>query len=348
MNDALSESPPDLNTDYAAFLMNVSSPRASRKDLDGLIDSLPRNLHWDKTAGKTVDDNETSRPLEILEEEANDDDAEEGLTIAWQYRKDIQNERLGHGTKIDNSTTVQASSNEFCHSFDLNGRLCEQEVNFDCIQIVDGTCCNRDGPCQKSSCGFHIFQKLRQHVQDQLCASKGRVIRVLLYKAPLEAASIAVPLLLSFIRSEDLPVVLMISVHSWTSSNDSALINLRRACDVVMTAESFVSRAAYPPPAEFRHLHGLLLLPKVSTVTAASANGGGHFSDMTASKRPPAHVYGLKRDRRKLHIPLLHIPPEDYAGGGSVGVGAVRSGAGRTKKKTMGCNTSGGSSVLDF
>lgn len=142
------------------------------------------------------------------------------------------------------------------------------------------------------------------------------------------------------------------TTQSWTSQ--AGLISLRRSSDVVLQAEGFASRVHYPPPPEFRHLHGLLLLPKVSTVTAATANGGGggHFADLSVSKRPPAHVYGLKRDRRKLHIPLLHIPPEDYAGGGgSVVSGGVRSGAGRPQKETKesGCGFGGGgSSLLDF
>ena len=128
-----------------------------------------------------------------------------------------------------------------------------------------------------------------------------------------------------------------------------------------MLTEGFASRKEFPPPPEFRHLQGLLNLSKVSTVTAAAANGGGHFADLTTSKRPTAYIYGFKRDHRKLHIQLLHIPPEDYAeGGGSVGSG-VRSGAGRspadagqphppTHSKTtgMGCASNTAGSILDF
>jgi hypothetical protein len=135
---------------------------------------------------------------------------------------------------------------------------------------------------------------------------------------------------------------------SWTQ--------LSRTCDAVLSTEGFASRKEYPPPPEFRHLQGLLTIAKVSTVTAATANGGGHFGDMTISKRPAAFIYGCKRDRRKLHIPLLHIPPEDYAeGGGSVGSGA-RSGGGKMqepkKKKNsgggMGCASNLEGSMLDF
>lgn len=331
----------------APSLVNDEVPTANKQgsaiaQINTLVDSLPRNLHWDKAAGKVVEDHDTARPLEILEEE--DEDAEEGLQIAWQYRKSIQDERLGH-TKANVGTTKPLTSNTYCHSFDLNGRLDEQDYNRDCIQLVDGRCCESDGLCQKRTCGFRLFQKLKQHLGDQ---PKGKLLRLLLYQAPVETTSIALPLLLAYIRSKELSVVVMVTVQSWTCQSEAALVNLRRASDVVMQTEGFASRIHYPPPSEFRHLHGLLLLPKVSTVTASAAIGGGHFADMTMSKRPPAHVYGLKRDRRKLHVPLLHIPPEDYAGeGGSVG-GGVRSGAIRPKEKTTGCGSTGGSSPLDF
>lgn len=307
----------------------------SKSNIHSLIDSLPRNLHWDKAAGKAVvEDEVSSRPLEILEEEEGDEDAEQGLQIAWQYRKSVQNERLGHSTT---AASKPSSASVYCHSFDLNGRLSAQDMNRDCIQILDAQGC--DGP--KRVCGFRLFQTLKQQLQKQ---PKGKLIRLLLYQAPVEAASIAVPLLLTYIRSEELPVVLLVTVQSWTCPSESSLVNLRRASDVVLQTEGFASRIHYPPPPEFRHLHGLLLLPK-----AASIGGMSHFADMTMSKRPPAHVFGLKRDRRKLHVPLLHIPPEDYAGeGGSVG-GGVRSGAGRPNEKTTtGCGSSSGTSLLDF
>lgn len=176
------------------------------------------------------------------------------------------------------------------------------------------------------------------------------MVRLLVYRAPIQSTSVALPLLLAHIRTRQLPVVILVTTQSWTSQE--GLISLRRASDVVLQTEGFASRVHYPPPPEFRHLHGLLLLPKVSTVTAATANGGGHFADLTVSKRPTANVYGLKRDRRKLHLTLLHIPPEDYAeGGGSVGSGAVRSGAGRPRKESneTGCGSvGGGNSLMDF
>jgi hypothetical protein len=314
---------------------------ASAAQVKTLIDSLPRNLHWDKAAGNFVGD-DPKQTLQILEEEEEEgEDAEEGLKIAWQYRKSIQDERLGH---IQSNTSKSTSSNVYCHSFDLNGRLDEQDINRDVVHLVDGRCCEREVDCQKRVCGFLLFQKLKNHLK---ASPRGTLIRLLLYQAPIETASIAVPLLLAYVRSEELPVVVMVTIQSWTSHSKTSLINLQRVSDVVMQTEGFASRVHYPQPAEFRHLHGLLLTPKVSTVTAASANSGGHFADMTMTKRPLAHVYGLKRDRRKLHIQLLHIPPEDHTSGGG-SAGGVRSGAGRPNEQASGCGKAGSSSGLDF
>jgi len=131
-------------------------------------------------------------------------------------------------------------------------------------------------------------------------------------------------------------------VHDYTVDVKSK-IRLGRSCDVVLSTEGFASRKEYPPPAEFRHLLGILKIAKTTRKR----------SDIAAS------IYGLKRDRRKLHIPLLHIPPEDYAeGGGSTG--GVRSGAGRPASEGdesvmrkpsgggMGCSSNMSGSLLDF
>jgi hypothetical protein len=194
------------------------------------------------------------------------------------------------------------------------------------------------------------------------------VVRLLLYLEDDEgesdgatgALSVALPLLLSHIRAEALPVVTLVTVPASLAcgrSQSKSVQMLQRTCDAVLEVENFASRKSYPPPAEFRHLQGLLKVHKVSTHTCSSAvgtSGGGvgpgHFADWTVTKRPAAFLYGLKRDRRTMSIPMLHIPPEDYAeGGGSVGSGGVRSGAGRS----LGCSSTGGGaggtdSPLDF
>lgn len=63
-------------------------------------------------------------------------------------------------------------------------------------------------------------------------------------------------------------------------------------------------------PVEFRDFLGFFLVHKVQQV------------GQLASTRPTYERYGIKRDRRKLYIEPLHLPPED----GEKGRGEIRSG----------------------
>ena len=348
--------------------------------------SLPRNLHWDKEKSKEKKQHEqqessqniSSSKLNILEEldeeDEEKDDAEAGLEIAWQYRLSVQQERLAQtsGSSRTNkpSSSSSKSRNVFCHSFDLSGRMRDQEQETaesrtDPLNashhVVVASCCQEGSPrrtCRSALCGIRWFQKLVQIIEERRTKDSNKVIRLFLYHPPqLETLAVALPLLLAHVRQMNWPVVVMVAIAppvALTPSDARLRIMIERTADVVLVTEGFSSRRDYPPPPEFRHLQGLLTIRKASTVTAATANGGGHYGDLTISKRPAAYSYGLKRDRRKLHIPLLHIPPEDYAqGGGSTG--GVRSGAGRVDAKTkpssgstMGCSSNTSGSVLDF
>jgi len=352
------------------------------------LDTLPRNLHWDKQQKlKALQEQEgmstNTMLMETLEEEeegeeGDDDDAdknEEGLKIAWQYRKNVQRERLGHDFATANKVSSRRSSSNgsdiYCHSYDLSGRLSAQlqeNGNDDLKSLQDVAhlnpiqCCSSITSCpSKRACGFRLYQRLLQQLEDLIVQQPVRkVTRLLLHHFKAQVLSVALPLLLTQIRLKQLPVVVLVSIQPWKPTDNNshgdpskALRSLQRTSDVVLQTEGFAARSQYPPAPEFRHLHGLLLIRKVSTVTGATAIGGGHYADLTMSKRPPANIYGLKRDRRKLHIPLLHIPPEDHTeGGGSVGGGGVRSGAGRPASQSStggsGCGSGNQNSHLDF
>jgi PAXNEB protein len=319
----------------------------SFNQISELVNNLPRNLHWDKVIEKTVDLDHLPKPLETLEEDDEDNEAEDGLQIAWQYRKKIQDQRLGHNQAPGNlSKSSQTRGETFCHSFDFNGRLKDQDFNQDCIQLFNALEGITSKIMSNRELGFFLFQSVCSQLK---VAPRGKLIRLVLFQVPVNVISIALPLILTHIRSTELPVVTLVTIQPWRiiPSHPTDLINLQRTADVVLQVESFVSRRYnYPPPNEFRHLDGLLCIPKVSTVTAATANGGGHFANMTVTKRPQAHIYGLKRDRRKLHISLLHIPPEDYHDAGG---GGVRSGSGNsTKGEKALCSSGTGNSLLDF
>ena len=326
---------------------------ATEKDVRELLDSLPRNLHKDKQQQSAEDAAVSAQqPLDTLAEEQ--DDSEEGLVVAWQYRKDVQQERLGLSNVSTAGSSSRNSSNTgsagvYCHSFDLQGRLADQ-MKVEATIAPVGCCCSCCSHATPRDCGFHYFRQLVQQLETILSQQPRKVIRVLLYHPETSSLSVALPLFLHHIRSARLPVVVLVVVQPWTvaGSASTALWRLRRCADAVLETESFVARSVHPPPPEFRHLHGLLRVRRAATCT-----GLEHFAAATVQKRPAATVYGFKRDRRKLHLTLLHIPPEDYAAdGGSVGGGAVRSGAGRRKVEVgAGCGSGGGgggTSPLDF
>jgi len=350
---ATASSKPDVGFSESAESYLVSSfPR--REDAESLLSNLPRNLHWDKQKRKAESagggDSTPGPSLAILDEE--EEDPDEGLEVAWQYKKSVQQERSGLGKAAQQAANRSpATGGIFCHSYDLSGRMNEQKTVDEKQFIVDMNC--PSDLESKYSQGLRMAASLMKLVETTMQEQKAT--RLLLYNVEIQSIAIALPFLLAFIRQQNLPVVVLVCTR--VSSDLDSWYSLSRTADIVLSTEGFASRLEYPPPPEFRHLQGLLNISKVSSVTAATANGGGHFADLTMSRRPAAYIYGFKRDRRKLHIPLLHIPPEDYAeGGGSVGSG-VRSGAGKVASSdgakrpntgVMGCASNVSGSLLDF
>lgn len=328
-------------------------------------------------------------------------DAEAGLTIAWQYRKSVQRERLG----LASSSTTGGSSaaplsgdaddHTFCHSFDLHrtwrdddlrvsgaGRRPDEAALLIPMTVHQSSISVRE---QGFRHFLQIFQSLRSALSlnspDSGGINSSTVVRCLLdvshptiSSSAVDCLAVSLPLLLAQIRTHQWPAVVLVLLpppSPLPSSLASSLAAAQRCCDAVFESEHFAARscAAYPPPAEFRRFQGLLHVKRCNTYTGATAHGtaaggggggGGHFADSTISRRPAATLYGIERNRRRLRLQLLHIPPEEYAhGGGSVGGGGVRSGAGRrsggtndaTKPTSVNSSSPGcsrGKSVLDF
>lgn len=344
--------------DFFTSTKDQDATYVNREVVEDILLALPRNLHWDKQRQRTpqkTGDEEVPGSWTIQEEDGHEDDdeAEEGLKVAWQYKKSVQQQRSGLANSKTTASTVPMTGNVFCHSYDLSKSMADQQPCDLEAHIVEMHVHNSKEVSLHAQ-GLSMFRSLVAQLES--AKGEGKAIRLLLFHTDTDITTIALPLLMVYIRKNVLPVVVM--VCSPPMVNLKFWASLSRSADVVMVTEGFASRKEYPPPPEFRHLQGLLTLSNVSTVTAATANGGGHFADLTVSKRPAAYMYGFKRDRRKLHITLLHIPPEDYAeGGGSVGSG-VRSGGGKkaaekvsTSRPTgggMGCASNMTGSPLDF
>ncbi|KAG7371474.1 PAXNEB domain containing protein [Nitzschia inconspicua] len=340
-----------------------------------LLQTLPRNLHWDKWKMKqrqeqqkkkqqqqqqqpsdsdngmtTTQDQQLSQPsrmMDIVEEENDVEDEEyddefqppqhvsdEGLQVAWQYKTSVQQQRLAIHT--DNpSTSATRHHDVYCHSYDLSGRMIEQQWEDNnekqeeskahfldpstfiaaTISINSSSSSNNDDVySDRNSRGMKLFQKLVHVVKDKVNDdfdngnNSTKAVRLVLYHPPMDELSVALPLFLAYTRKEgSCPIVVMI--YCTKPTNDlEAWMRLARNCDIVMSTEGFASRREYPPPSEFRHLQGILNITKTTK----------KLNQVTA------WIYGFKRDRRKLHIQLLHIPPEDYAdNGGSVAAGGT-------------------------
>lgn len=340
---------------------NIQHHGMSPAALESFISLMPRNLHVDKSKAKIGKQlRETSVPSistvnmnndfciieenedfdeDVEHDDENDTTGEKGdelLQNAWQYKVSVQKERRAqYSSSSFRNAQSSNTRKEYCHSYDLSGRMEDQypqtwtEVKSR-ISILECSCqCCAHLRCKgDKTCGLNFFKKMLLHIQKVLNEEPNGVVRMLLMNAPVQLISIALPLLLSYIRSHSLPVVVMVTIRPWIRSSlqspeaAPSLISLRRTCDAVVTCEGFDAIVTMPPP-EFSDLAGIFSIRKMALQAQS------HFADSTTNRRPPANRFGMKRDRRKLHIRMLHLPPEDYsAGGSSVGSG-VRSGAGK-------------------
>mmetsp|Transcript_6126 Transcript_6126/g.9250 ORF Transcript_6126/g.9250 Transcript_6126/m.9250 type:complete len:520 (+) Transcript_6126:60-1619(+) len=355
---------------------NIQQQGMSVEALQSLTSLLPKNLHLEKFRNKSKPDISnanaggsstpmstpsitTQKDFAIIEEEEDFDEegeddgmgtteekGDEMLQNAWQYKVSVQRERRAeHATSSSSRTSSKAGSKVYCHSYDLSGKMEDQyPQNWgeegSRISAIDCSYQQLSFSCSKATVrsGIHLYQKCLGHIHETLSRHPNGVVRMLLMNAPIHISAIALPLLLSYIRSHSLPVVILVTVRPWIWSSTQAgssqsLISLRHTCDAVFTCEGF-DAIVTPPPTEFSDLAGIFSIQKMAMQSQS------HFADSTTNRRPPANRFGMKRDRRKLHIRMLHLPPEDFsAGGSSVGSG-VRSGGGRQSQKETGSSNS--------
>jgi len=316
---------------------------------------------------------------------------DEGLVNAWQYRKSIQDARSGIGNR-DGDEGSSVGDGVYCHSYDLSKRMWDQfgseqdggdndgkktdaEKNplvtntkiIDCSRAIwsSSSTLRNDATMEYQQQGMALFCSLYKHLQTTLSTHPNTVIRLFLHRLPIGQGAIAVPLLMSKIRKENLPVVVLATIRPWKwlssspSTNDNygssdsmnkldALSSLRSATDVTLSLDSFSSLRS-PPPPEFSLLQGVLTVRKCASFHVA------HYTDAVTWKRPLAERFGVKRDGRKVTVQLLHLPPEEYSKGGSSTSG-VRSGGGGDNQgqgrsgggRSGGCSSVGGGASLDF
>jgi hypothetical protein len=238
-----------------------------------LLRSLPKNLQLEKeqkqekqdasTASSSTTVSSSAQPLAALntlqEEEEDDDDepdheqddgeldAEAGLNIAWQYRKDVQHERLGQPTTT--SRRSQRTDTVYCHSYDLSGKLSDQLPSDQFARCESIPYQSSPGTTSRRHHGMLLFLQVWHKIQTLLSTPPRRVIRLLFYHADAKVLSVALPLLLAKLRQEQLPVVLMVVLQAAPLAASVPMdLVLRRSCDVVLETECFATRLVYPPP----------------------------------------------------------------------------------------------------
>mmetsp|Transcript_14561 Transcript_14561/g.16793 ORF Transcript_14561/g.16793 Transcript_14561/m.16793 type:complete len:502 (-) Transcript_14561:197-1702(-) len=173
--------------------------------------------------------------------------------------------------------------------------------------------------------GYLLHHKTMLHIRSILSSqppTNQAVIRVALINPIPAYCIIALPLLLATIRSNSLPVVILVTTKPWCfiqppnvtcgttpSHSLKELFQLRRVCDAVLSTHGF-DGIRQSPPSEFRDLVGILRIRKLSLCSI------NHYGD-TKSMRPLSLKFGFKRDARKLGIQMLHLPPEENSPSGS-------------------------------
>jgi hypothetical protein len=110
----------------------------------------------------------------------------------------------------------------------------------------------------------------------------------------------------NLVRGKHASVVL--SLHPDSVSRHLAA-KVAQMSDGVVALESFAGRT-HSVPYEFKEFHGFLLVAKIQQY------------GMIAPFRPANSRYGIKRDRRKLHVEPLHLPPEESRAFGAAGTDA--------------------------
>jgi len=263
----------------------------------------------------------------IIEEENEDDEDEfeeenvdtigdDHLKVAYRYKTGNSNlTTTTAAAEEQQSSTVNSSVGLYCHSFDLSSKLQSSH-----LEASPPSLSNLPPDVTSTGLVQHVIELIQQSPPNQLT-------RILLRSPPFKSACTAVPMLVNYIRRENLPVAFFITVqpNSSTSSSDEGvnsvnyLTQLKRASTIVLRVDSFSSLLT-PPAAEYRDYVGIFTVGKIGGY-------GGYIP-----RRPVAMRWGLKRDRRKMHVKMLNLPPEEYSErGGSVGSG-VRGGGGKEKK----------------
>lgn len=239
-------------------------------------------------------------------------DAKDRLVIAWQYEKYIIADATSNKEKGSS-----INSSQYCSSYDISRRMQDSVLSSGLVTKLSIDSFPPDKTADGNFC--LIFDTLMERICSYIRAIEGSSVpnatRIFLPNlsevfdtfrneqcesniSKSEEKLIIAKFLLrvkQLIRSTR--VVVICTLQSSTTS-PHILNKLAQVADTVVSVESFAGRAQ-SIPYEFDEFCGFFMVHKVQQhgVLAPHRSNGSRF--------------GIKRDRRKLHIEPLHLPPED-------------------------------------
>ena len=314
---------------------------------------------------------------------------DEQLTIAWQYRTDVQASRSGGVPAASKSGAAKSggAARTYCHSYDLSKPMQVELLASNPPQLHSLNSDKYLSLPSSASGGLQLFLDVHALLAPLLSPPRS-VVRLLLLDPPASLLPSFLPLLSSRARSLNLPLVTLATLKPWLSPSGALLVAAERAADVSLRFDglsglrqgSGAGRLAFAPAAanngggDSAGATGGLSAPLGAVLTtlrgALGGEKGGPVLGIFAPRRPAATTYGVTRDRRKMHIEIMHLPPADGGGppemqqqqgggGGDYGgaANATTAAAGKGRKPPlalgMGCGASargmgGGNNPLDF
>ena len=272
---------------------------------ESLLQNVPFNLSFDKIHAK-----DPSPAPETAK-----DTQDHGLKIAWQYEKYLVKNAGQNTNKL-----ADARGLTYCCSYDLSRRLQPEIMDNGSLLLLplDPTVLFAADAAKDA---FQrtlqvILQSVITFLRQQFEENPRSMARIFLPQThqllapylltsqvnPIELYRLWTQFLTALRRTiAEARVVVHLSMPS-PSKTSLLPIDVYTAChvltDVILEVESFAGHADTIPP-EFRDFVAFFRIRHM------------HQRGLLASPPPKATKYGMKRDRRKLHIELLHLPPEE-------------------------------------
>lgn len=260
------------------------------EEADQILTNLPFNLSKGEVNPTTTSASTTTTASE-------EENAKKHLNIAWQYGKYIDNK----------TTTTTKKGSSYCSSYDLSSKIlpelltaARENIYTYCIQPSD----------QRSA--LHRLKTVPEMIQ--------MVRKTVSGMAPVKVYFPRIETVIGFLTpevvTEELPLIFLRSTiaireeAALPSSSffflvkqdligETAANRVKNFADYAFSVDSFAGKADTIPD-EYRYFCGFLHIHKLQ-----------HIGSIALSQMPSAKRFGLKRDKRKLYVEPLHLPPEE-------------------------------------